>query len=411
MITIKKKHNITLNKNFIDQFNSVIRFAYNRIIKDKIIKQSELEQLVKNKMSNINELDASWIKSAVKKATELSREGKLYFGGKKQFFKRKYKKIENIDKNFPIEMLGSASDGGNRKARLNDNILIFKINKNNHIEIKLDLSKNERKMLNVIQDQAKEKKEYFNIKLDNKYIYISFNEPVIEKHSYIKDRYLGIDLNPNFIAVSITDYGFKDVFKEIIDLKELNKLNKNKKEYELSIISKHVINLCKHYSVERVCLEELSMSSKNYKRGKNYNRLLNNDWNRNFFVNNLCKWLNINDIKCSMVNPFYTSFMGQIKNEADYDSIAASKEIAFRGYLMNKGINVYNYVNEFLSGLVTTRWKEMLLEGSTFKDLYTYFKKKSGDSYRFLFNDVEKTKWSYFRLNSYKSMIKVFDVI
>ena len=97
MITIKKKHNIILNKNFIDQFNSVIRFAYNRIIKDKIIKQSELEQLVKNKMSNINELDASWIKSAVKKATELSREGKLYFGGKKQFFKRKYKKIDKLE--------------------------------------------------------------------------------------------------------------------------------------------------------------------------------------------------------------------------------------------------------------------------------------------------------------------------
>ena len=112
-----------------------------------------------------------------------------------------------------------------------------------------------------------------------------------------------------------------------------------------------------------------------------------------------------------MVNPFYTSFMGQIKNMEDYDSIAASKEISFRGYLMNKGINVYNYVNEFLSGLATTRWKEMLPEGSTFKDLYTYFKKKSGDSYRFLFNELEKLKWSYFRLNSYKSMIKVFDVI
>jgi hypothetical protein len=307
-------------------------------------------------------------------------------------------------------MLGSASDGGNRKSELNDNILIFKINRNNHVEIKLDLSKNERKMLNVIQDQAKEKKEYFNIKLDNKYIYISFNEPVIEKHSYIKDRYLGIDLNPNFIAISIDDQGFKDIFKEIIDLKELNKSNKNKKEYELSIISKHVINLCKHYQVERVCLEELNISSKNYKKGKTYNKLLNNDWNRNYFVNNLCKWLNINDIKCSMVNPFYTSFMGQIKNMEDYDSIAASKEISFRGYLMNRGINVYNYVNEFLSGLVSTHWKEMLPEGSTFKDLYTYFKKKSGNSYRFLFNELEKLKWSCFRLNSYKSMIKVFDM-
>ena len=54
--------------------------------------------------------------------------------------------------------------------------------------------------------------------------------------------------------------------------------------------------------------------------------------------------------------------------------------------------------------------KKHNIQGSTFKDLYTYFKKKSGDSYRFLFNELEKLKWSYFRLNSYKSMIKVFDM-
>jgi hypothetical protein len=108
-----------------------------------------------------------------------------------------------------------------------------------------------------------------------------------------------------------------------------------------------------------------------------------------------------------MVNPFYTSFMGQIKNENDYDSIAASKEVAFRGYLMNKGIKINEYVNDFLSGLVTTRWKEMLPNVNTFKDMYNYFKtkKKSKNSYRFLFNDVEKLKWSSLRLKSNKSMI------
>ena len=71
------------------------------------------------------------------------------------------------------------------------------------------------------------------------------------------------------------------------------------------------------------------MSSGDKGKGKYYNKLVNNDWNRNYFVNNLKKWLNINSIKFLMVNPFYTSFIGQVKNPGDYDSIAASKEVAY----------------------------------------------------------------------------------
>ena len=106
------------------------------------------------------------------------------------------------------------------------------------------------------------------------------------------------------------------VYKEIIDLRELNKCNKNKKRYELSILNKRIVGLCKGYHVEYVCLEGLSIRSSDKGKGTKYNKLLNNDWNRNFVVNNLTKQLNINDIKLLMVNPFYTSFMGQLKNMA-----------------------------------------------------------------------------------------------
>lgn len=91
----------------------------------------------------------------------------------------------------------------------------------------------------------------------------------------------------------------------------------------------------------------------------------------------------------------------------DYDSLAASKEVAYRGYLEKNRIKVNDYVKEFLGGEVTTQWKDMLNPGSTFKDLYDHFKtkKKSKNSYRFLFNDVEKLKWSSLRLKSNKSKI------
>ena len=408
MITIKKKHNLDDIRfiELLNKFNNVVRYSYNRRVKDKITSLSELEKIVKTKMLNINSLDASWIKCAVKKSFELQTEKKLYFGGKYNFFNRKYKKVNGLNKNSPLEMRGSSSDKGNRKAEIVDDLFIFKPSKGLKFEIKLKLSKNEKRLLNVIESESKLGKNYFNFEINEEFIWISFNEPVLYRHKFKPNRFLGIDLNPNWIAISIMDKT-KEIYKEIIDIRLLNKQNKNKKEYELSNLSKYLINLCKNYQIEYVCLEDLNIKSSNKGKGKNYNRLCNNDWNRNYFVNNLVKWLNINSIKHLMVNPYYTSFIGQIKNTNDYDSIAASKEVAFRGFLLTNGIKVQNYVEDFLGGLVTTRWKEMLPNIFTFKDLYNYFKteKKSKNSYRFLFNDTEKLKWSSLRLNTFKSKI------
>lgn len=409
MITIKRRHNIEDPKfiEMLNKYNNIVRYSYNRRYKYGITKLSELEKIVKSNMKNIDCLDASWIKCAVKKSTELNIDKKLYFGGKNNFFKRKFNKIKYYDKNQPMEMRGSSSDRGNRKAKIVGDLFIFKPIKGLEFIIQLDLSRNEKKMLSIIEEESRLSKNYFNFEIDENYIWISFNEPPMYKHTFKKDRYLGIDFNPNWVALSIIDNDGVEIHKELIDLREINRLSLDKKKFEMSQISKYIINVCKGYNVEYVCIEKLNIKSSNKGLGKNYNRLLNNDWNRNYQTNNLIKWLTINSIKYLYVNPFYTSFIGQLKNIEEYDSITASKEVAFRGYLMNKGINVNEYVNDFLSGLVTTHWKEMLPNINTYKEMYNYFKyqKKSGNSYRFLFNDVEKRKWSCFRLMSNKSMV------
>lgn len=409
MITIKKPHNIEDSKfkELLDKYNNIVRYSYNRRVKDGIRKLSDLEKHVKLNMNNIECLDASWIKAAVKKSTELNTDKKLYFGGKYNFFKRKFNKLTNYCKNLPMEMRGSSLDKGNRKAKLNGNIFVFKPFKGLEFEIELKLSNNEQKMLDIIEEESRLSKNYFNFEINDKFIWISFNEPVLEKHNFRADRYLGIDLNPNWIAISIMDHGNQEVYKELIDLRQLNKMSKSKKEYELSCLNKHIISICKGYSVECVCLEDINIRSSNKGLGRRYNKMVNNDWMRNYLVNNLVKWLTINSIKHQMVNPYYTSFIGQVKNECDYDSIAASKEVAYRGWIMNNGFEVSRYVKDFLSGLVATRWKEMLPDINTYEEMYLHFKskKKSKHSYRFLFNDVEKLKWSSFRLQSNKSMI------
>ena len=114
MITIKKRHNISDPKflELLTKFNNVVRYAYNRRVKDGITKLSDIEQYVKSNMLNIDCLDASWIKADVKKSTELHTDKKLYFGGKSNFFKKKFGKITNFNKNSPMEMRGSSNDKG-----------------------------------------------------------------------------------------------------------------------------------------------------------------------------------------------------------------------------------------------------------------------------------------------------------
>jgi len=423
MLTIKKSHkNSFNNEKFIRQFSSVVRYCYNRIKKDNITKKSDLEWLVKDNMNNIDLLDASWIQEAVKKATELNQDTKLYFGSKKEFFKRKYHKTNNYDdsKLIPLDMRGSSSHkGGNRKAKLDiiNNKLIFKPNKNQHYEIDLNLSKNERNMLLKLEQQCQNKENYFNIKIDLNNVWISFDEtrlPKDEVYSFINDRVLGIDLNPNYIALSIVDYKNNKsniIHKELICLNKLMESpNTNKRNYELIKVCEKIVDLTKQYKCELISLEDLNIKSKDNNKGKGYNRLVNNKWNRNLVVNNLSKRCNLLGIKLIKVKPHYSSFIGQMKYEKEFDSIAASLEVGYRGYLRNNGRNEYDSINDLCYSYLPTRWKKMVNNASmTFKELYYLFKQnKMIDCYRFNFKYQEYGIESFFSLGSVRSMVEMY---
>jgi hypothetical protein len=152
-------------------------------------------------------------------------------------------------------------------------------------------------MLLQLENQCLNSQNYFNIKIDKKHIYISFDESKLkqEQEPQIKDRILGIDLNPNWIAFSIKDHKSNNlIHKEIIGLKELNQQSTNKKKHEIYEIVKRIISQSIHYHVNMVVMEKLNIYSKDNHLGRKYNKMVNNDWNRNDFINNLSKWLNMN---------------------------------------------------------------------------------------------------------------------
>lgn len=242
----------------------------------------------------------------------------------------------------------------------------------------------------------------------------------LDYNGYNQDRILSFDMNPNYIGLTICDWidDNKDiVYKEIIDLRKINNkdVNNNKRKYEIFQISKHIINLCKHYKCECIGFEKLNIRSKDYKKGKVYNRLCNNVWLRNDFINNIKKRCNIEGIKFYEVYAYYSSFIGQLTNENEYDMIGASLELSRRTNLFkNKTSKDIIYPILDINKL-STRWKEMInlhkINVVNWKELYNYFIKKLKYSYRFLFQSDNKFDWNSLRLNSVKSGVIIYNII
>jgi len=430
MITYKYKiqNKIDISNQLI-QYNNVIRFAYNRFKEEKDISQAHVEQKVKKIMNNIDSLDASIIKCAVSKARSLEINKKIIFGGKILFNKLKYKKnsdktIWNEKRNLtPLLLRGSASDNkGNRKATLDiidNNQIILKWNKSNHTEIQLPrLNKNHLRQLSTLELLCSENKACFSIEVSSEFVYIIFDEKILNENNYEPkpNRYMSFDLNPNYIGLIVADDN-QVIYKEVIEMKGINKkdIPNNKRKHEILEISKYVSELAKHFHVENVCFEKLNMKPQQHKKGKFYNRLVNNYWLRNLFSNNIKKRCNIIGMKIIEVLPQYSSFIGQINNPSDIDSIASAIELNRRAVLFDQ-IYIKKVLPKqdiiypkFNIGSLATHWKEMLGNNlnniKSWKDMYNVFK-KSKTSYRFLF-DLDKIQVDSFRFSSYKSFVNI----
>ena len=166
-------------------------------------------------------------------------------------------------------------------------------------------------------------------------------------------------MNPNYIGWSVVDWKSSDEFNIIdsgvISLKNINdveyKLKKlkmpstsnerkylnNKRQHETLEVSKFLVNMSKHYHCECFAIECLSIKSKDNNQGKNFNRLVNNNWNKNKLVNNLRKRCNIYGIKFVDVQPQYSSIIGNLvyRSLELPDKVLSSIEISRRCYEFN----------------------------------------------------------------------------
>lgn len=431
-------------KNYLQPYNNVVRYAYNRFCELPKASVDDIVRLVQANMKHIDVLDFTLIRYAVKRAESMKGKDSIIFGSRKlfnaiKFFKYKKKPKLTLDElklmfhnkryNKPLLLIGCCQDShGNRKAELDvidNNSVIIKFNRKTHISVKLPvLSKKHKEHLLKLQDLCDQHKACFSIEINNETISIIFDENYVkvkDSHFFIDNRILSIDLNPNFIGLSVCDWHNTDsktiVHKEIIDISKLcdlkqTKYKKYKRDNETSEVNRHIVNLTKHYKCELIAFEKLDIMAKDHSRGKRFNRLVNNCWNRTKLLQNLIKRCNIQNIKYQEVAAMYSSFIGQILNETEYDSVAASLELSRRAYLFNKAIKLKQKPRDIIYprfdvNILPTHWKEKAIQQGIkdWKKLYASLK-KSKIRYRSLFalKDFQGISLS---LNSRKSMVMI----
>ena len=386
MITIKlpiqtSKDSLNIIKEYQQHQSKLIRYSFNRFKEDK----TEME--IRNLSSNLNHielLDSWFVQCAIKEAESVYHRfpnQKVTFGGKYNWKQYNFGKISKEEfkegRLLPLSIQGESPKNGNRKFELDiidNNRIIFKPKRG--IKIILELPKirnNYKKLLVKLQELSDLNKIPYSIKLTKEFICISFNEKIVTINNNINHkRILSIDLNPSELGYSILEFNddksFKVLETGIFNTIKLNKKLKvksnnpkqiyqnNKRKFEILEISKFLIQKCIHFECFKLIIEDLDIKNKDHKKGKNFNKLVNNCWNRNLLIANLQKRCNIYEIELVKINPIYTSVIGNLVNSNFPDPIAPAIEIGRRGYFkFQKG---YFYPLLINNEVLSNRWNE-----------------------------------------------------
>ena len=458
MVTIKipyisSNENLIIINEFIHQYNSCLHFMYNRSTENK----SEKEQRILSKsLNHIEKLDSWFTQSAIKEGISLHKKQnntplkKIIFGGKILFKQRCLNKISNeqfkLLKTSPLYSIGESSNRcvkGNRKfhLELDLNSITFKPNNKTKIQLTLPkLKRNLKETLSKLFSLQEHNQIALTYKLSNKFIYITYNESLLSiDNKIIKNRFLSIDLNPNYLGISVIDWlnetEYKLIDTYVFNIKSINdkeftfkqlKLNtsskerihlNNKRSFETLEISKELVKICLHYKVETICLEQLNFDNKKLsKNSKSYNKLVNNNWLRTKLINNLAKSANLYQIKLQFVVASYSSLIGNtlFRQLNLPDMVLASIELSRRANLFKM-----IYIDKIIK-----KQEIIFPDKNLFERTITYLKSLEEFKIDFskifdwkdLYQVLKNSKMMYrvslflnkvFQMNSYKSLVFV----
>ena len=449
-ITLKIKYTVATDDfnvifKYIKEYNSVLRFTYNRLTEGiKSTKDLTVEQ---HRMLNVF-TQSHLFNSAqynAKAIYQLNKDKKIVFGGKKLFLERVNNKISReefqLKRLVPLYSVGRSMDKGNRLFKIIDeNNILFKPCRDIKINLNLkSIGSNYKKKLRQLIKLQNAKQIPISYKLDSEYVYIIFDNSRIENNFYKtkKNRVIAIDMNPNYLGYSVVDWESENEYhiidKGVFDISSINEKEnnlkcssddkrksyiKNKRNYELIKIAHKLFDLAKHYKCEVFSIEELNIKTRDLNKGKKLNKLINNQWNRNKFIDVLKKLINGSSTTLINIKPDYSSILGNLIYRGEHlpDMILSSIEIGRRGiefqnqYLLNIKECKKNIIQpdfDLVKERISKSLEELNIQSQfqNFQELYSILK-KSKVKYRFLLEDSNISR--VFSRNYKKSYVKLY---
>jgi IS605 OrfB family transposase len=367
----------------------------------------------------------------------------------------------------PYSVCGSKHDkNSNRYFEFNfkNNEIYYKQGKNK-IKLTFKCKKNIKEILNKLDNVKNSKLLPISVRLNEKNIFITFDNLLLTDYVFdfdnfnkdvngidkIKDklkykevakkysielknrklegklekRYCGIDLNPQYIGLTIMDKdedNFNIIDKYTIDLSTLLKKNNksssdknskylnNKRKYEIGRIYKFIFKQIKHYKVSNFVMEQLNFKG-NDLGSKESNRKIKNVWNLNYQQELIKKHCLENGVELIEVNPVYSSLIGNIMFN-DFDPTNASTEITRRGIFKYIKGNFYPILTNTIIDNVIDRFKKSISDVQYFKDCESWKElykllNETGCRYRWSLSDNKFNDFSLFNTKSNVKIIKL----
>jgi hypothetical protein len=308
-----------------------------------------------------------------------------------QQLKQKYQENRIL----PICSIGETPQKSNRKVEfdLENQKMIFKPDRNTKFCAEFYCSRKQQFVLNQLQ--ARVGTLAMTVKMDSKYVWLTFDEEKLAGYEFklndyrkaIKNitdkaqkkeiykafaaeqrtrklenkqanRYLAVDLNPEYVGISVVDKqkdeSLKVIHKKCVDLSGLNTkmglssmdekqiAQNQKRRFEICEVWKYIFDLVQHYKVASFVCEELKFKPQNVnEKSAVANRKTKNLWHRTLSQNLIQKYCNVLGVEKVEVLSAYSSFVGNIQHP-HFDPVNASLEIARRGVVKYcKGSSIF----------------------------------------------------------------------
>jgi hypothetical protein len=396
LVTLKLKTQV-MDFPFQREYSAVFRYAYERTREG--LNQKQIRALAKEIWSNPQSDNEQGLNSWIVQCAILDAQaqhaaheaqvkagqrkpGAVVWGGVKNLKLRSTKQISKSEwrklRMRPMCLQGELHKKSNRLfdfSSLSDGVITYKPNKHNRLQIPLQvISKNQARELVYIASRVGEIPIQVQLKAGQ--ICLTYEQQKCsDTHALVPNRIMGIDQNPNSIGVTIMD--FRDGKSHVVHAEQITwsataRRNDDKRDHETTQIAHAIMRLAKHYRVSEIALEQLTMGARDAGKGRSFNRLVNNEWNRCQFDWVLTRLCDKHRIELTHVNCAYSSTIGNLTYRNLPDACGAAAEIARRAHhkyqkhicmfppmRMDEIPPVNQWKNEGLDFTTSTSWVEL----------------------------------------------------